>query len=143
LYAQQDTGKMTFHIKQTKDKNDGISISYWCKEKYKEIYVGENGGAYFFFGNQYNPNSASFLSDTGSISMIKKIVTHTYIDSLKRIFVMPTQCGYFIKITVDGISKYSVNIDDEYASKIPTDFAKLDDLIKLMDVFYNRYAFPK
>ncbi len=146
LYAQNDSGRVTFHVKAI-DRKNGIDFSVQCEEKYREIFIDKKGNAYFFWGKPDNPISASFSSDTASINIVKNIITPAFIDKLLNCCAKyncpDTDCGYFTYINENGKATHFAAIDLNYSGNDKCGSDKLNRLIKMLDTFYNRYAFPK
>jgi hypothetical protein len=148
VFAQQDSGKATFHVKQnhTLDESNSIQFTYQCKGVYRTIFIDKNGNDYFYWGKPETTTSASFLADTVSVDTVKSIITPEFVGKLNKCYPKPgesdNKCNYFIVIIVNG-EPFSATIDIDRINKKSCEYLRLERLISIMDTFYNRYAFPK
>jgi hypothetical protein len=145
--AQHDSGKTTFHVKAAIDTKNGISFGMLCDEKYKQIFIDEKGGAYFFWGKMMNPTSTSFSADTASVDTVKSIITPAFVDAIDKCTLGCSMdkenCPYWLFIYVDGLPKYSADIDTNCIAKDKCGNERLQRLVNLLSTFDKRYRFPK
>ncbi|HXP48924.1 MAG TPA: hypothetical protein VN922_03160 [Bacteroidia bacterium] len=147
VFAQQDSGKTTFHVRPVIDTENGISFVIPCEENFKQIFIDEKGGAYFFWGKMMNPTSASFSADTASVDTVRNIITPAFVDAIDKCTLGCSmdkeKCPYWLFIYVDGLPKYAANIDISCTGKDKCGNERLQRLINLLNTFDKRYRFPK
>jgi hypothetical protein len=147
VFAQHDSGKATFHVKHDIDKDKRISNVEFingCGEKYRRIFIYKDGNAYFFWGRNKNPTSVSFSSDTLAIDSVRSIITLDFVNKLQSCSNKSSisSCIYGASISGnEGDSFVVIEVDEANSDKCTS--SGLQSLVKLLDIFEKRYAFPK
>ncbi|HWY98713.1 MAG TPA: hypothetical protein VNY36_06490 [Bacteroidia bacterium] len=149
LYAQQDTGKVTFHIKDTSKNIQIHFMEEYNGHKDRGLTINEqNGSSTFFWANASNSGSSSFLGDTASADTVKAIITRAFVNDLKeclkRYQATINQLNYVVLVTNlnTGIS-YGATIDQNFINNAGCNADKLNKLVRLLNTFDKRYRFPK
>jgi len=149
LCAQQDSGKVTFHIG---DANKNIQVHFieqYNGHKDRGITVDiEKGNALFYWITPNNKGTSSFAADTASVDMVKAIITHAFVNELKECLKKYqggiSQSNYVVMVTNlnNGIS-YGATIDQNFINNAGCYGDKLSKLVLLLNIFDRRYRFPK
>lgn len=136
-------------MRRTFDNNNGVIFEYRGIKNQKgicEIYIDKNGNADFYWGELGNPTSASFSADSVSVDTVKNIISPDFIDTIRSLssgFKLDTTSYYFMGIREKGKINYNTYFDKSYIEMRKYGANRLSRLIKMIDTFYNRYAFPK
>ena len=146
LFAQQDSGKTTFHVVSANDKKDELIFSRRCTGDNRKMTVDGNGEANFYWGGVKNYNSSSFLADSALVDTVKSLITLSLINDLNNYCFnhsCPKSACNYVVVIAEKETVYSASIDADYADKNQSGFHKLDRLIGLLSDMNNKYAFPK
>ncbi|HSY77774.1 MAG TPA: hypothetical protein VK890_12990 [Bacteroidia bacterium] len=149
LYAQQDTGKVTFRVKRDTVKNIELHFVQRSEGGERGIIINEqNGSAIFFWSNSNNRASSSFAADTASIDTLKNIITYQFLNDVRACLVnyknVISHSNYVVLIhTLDNGKMYGATIDQNFINNAGCNADKLNKLVRLLNTFDKRYRFPK
>jgi len=149
VFAQQDSAKQVFHIKQQCWRTNGVSFSMICRarKEYQEIFICKSGIGYFYWTNKNGSStiplhSVLLSSDTGNINEIRRIITPVFFDSLHSCCTQcpETGCGYIATIMEQGKVEEFLSVDIDSVNKVTCQKRELAGLIKILNKLFKEYG---